>query len=271
MAGHRRGSYGSYDAGHQAAKRHIEEAKRLSHELGGTDKDVKNYFFTLSNTQLASILKDYGKLYGRGSLDYAIKTMPKWRSGRTQMSGLVASRLYNLLPPRMPMSAKYELVKTLWGKYSPHSHKVLTIGSDANPHEVMGVAEKHILDTIKEYSIPDPLQKRFKWLAGDDVGLQQQLLNHFLELEKKQAVEAIRVQQPIMLKHINQSNDSIHHLSQTVEIGSHRFDLVFSANESGVQLENPQPYRPSVSEGSDWGGVLWWIAGIVFLIILLSS
>ena len=46
--------------------------------------------------------------------EYAANTIPKWRTGRVQMGGMIAERLFNLLPPRMPLAVKYKLVEGLW-------------------------------------------------------------------------------------------------------------------------------------------------------------
>jgi hypothetical protein len=100
----------AYSRGSEAARRHIEEAKRFSNEIGGIDDDVKKYFFRLTPTQLEPILDEYGQIHGLSARDYAEKTIAKWSSGRTHMSGMVAARLFNLLPPRMPLSEKYDLV-----------------------------------------------------------------------------------------------------------------------------------------------------------------
>ena len=44
--------YSSRSAGLERALQHIEEAKQLTRELGGTDKDVKEYFFSLPTNEL---------------------------------------------------------------------------------------------------------------------------------------------------------------------------------------------------------------------------
>jgi hypothetical protein len=264
-----RRSYGYHDAGREAARQHIREAEQLSRELGGTDKDVKEYFFSLPPHELAGVLDSYGRKYGSSKQDYAEQAMPRWRSGRTKMSGLVAGRLYDFLPPRMPIKTKYNLVKTLWEKFSPRSHKVLRIGPDAHEPNVITAVQNHIFETITNYNIPEPLGMRFKWLSMGDVTVQQQLLNHFLEIEKKQAVELTQVQLPVMLKHLRQSGDKIHRLNQCIEIGNHKFDLAFDKKALGVTLEEPQLYG-SRSSGGDltW---LWWIVGLGLLWFLFTS
>jgi hypothetical protein len=89
------------------------------------DQGVKAYFFSLSPVELTAVLDDYQRAYGSEAREYAAKTIPKWRSGRVQMSGMVAERLFNLLPPRMPLGVKYKLVEGLWHHVGPSSkHRV---------------------------------------------------------------------------------------------------------------------------------------------------
>lgn len=258
--------------GLEAALQHIEDAKELSRELGGTDRDVKQYFFSLSKTQLRPILDEYERRYGRSKREYAEHAMPRWKSGRTKMSGLVAGRLYDLLPPRMPMSAKYDLTKTLWESYCPKSHKALRIGPTAAQDDVINAVRNHIFSTIENYVIPDPLQRRFSWLSSGDVEVQQQLLNHFLNLEKEQAVAGTAQQLPVMLKHLRESGDQIRGMKQSIEIGKHRFDLIYDTRAIELRFEEPTVARlaNSPSSDSDWSWI-WWIVGIAALIYFFVS
>ena len=94
---------------------------------------------------------------------------------------LVAERLFFLLPPRMPLPTKYEMVQTLWAKYGPRSDTAFVIGPDCDPTLASDEIERHLLDHVTHYSIPDQLEKRFTWLSSGDVAIRQQLLNHFLD------------------------------------------------------------------------------------------
>jgi hypothetical protein len=44
--------YKRYTIGHKKALQHIHEAEELSQQLGGTDEDVKKYFFSLPPKEL---------------------------------------------------------------------------------------------------------------------------------------------------------------------------------------------------------------------------
>ena len=66
----RSSTYGSGRSdGYERARQHIEDAQRLSRELGGTDVDVKKYFFSLPSNQLNVILTEYGEKFVKGAAD----------------------------------------------------------------------------------------------------------------------------------------------------------------------------------------------------------
>jgi hypothetical protein len=57
--------YSARSAGQEAALRHIEQARAFSLEIGGTDADVKRYFFSLSGPVLDEIFLAYSKTNGK--------------------------------------------------------------------------------------------------------------------------------------------------------------------------------------------------------------
>lgn len=273
MAGHRRhrryaGDAYSRDIGRERALQHIEDARRLTAELGGMDQDVKAYFFSLPPADLELLFVEYGKLHNNGRSDdqspeaYARATFSKWRSGSVKMSGKVAERLFNLLPPRMPVAKKYELAEGLWHHVGPQSQRTMRIGIDATVDEVVEQVRNHIQEVVTSYRIPDTLERRFAWLAGGDVGIKQDLLNHLRNMEKELVVQAARVQAPILLEHLR--TDTARYttrLAQILKIGKHELELVLDRDAAGVRLETPEETRRAnyaASAGSS-GSSLWWL------------
>ena len=57
--------YRGRNQGMERALKHIEEGREFSREIGGTDEDVKAYFFQLNPSELSQILSEYGRLYGK--------------------------------------------------------------------------------------------------------------------------------------------------------------------------------------------------------------
>jgi hypothetical protein len=270
--GYHGGYSGDRNPGLEAALQHIEDAKRLSEELGGTDKDVKEYFFNLPPDQLRKVLGRYAQRFGRSKREYAEQTMADWRSGRVHMSGLVAERLYSLLPPLMPLTDKYSLTESLWKHVCPSTHKVLVIGANADQQQIINVVREYAAQTVQGYFIQDGLAKRFKWLSAGDIQVQQQLMNHLLEMEKQVAVSALHEQLPVLMGHMRRHGSVTTHLQQTIQLGKHRIDLRFEANGSEVRMEEPRrfrPGRPGTGAGADltW---LWWVIGIAAVIAFFA-
>ena len=251
------------------ARQHIREAEALTRLLGGTDVTVKEYLFNLPQVELNRILKIYGRLHSSKAEDYARETLPKWTSGRVTMSGMVAERLYKLLPPTMPLEKKFQIAEELWRHVGPSSHKVLRFGETASYPILVSTIEKYITEVVQNYRIPENLQTRFDWLAGDDVGVKQQLLNHLQGLDKTLVIEAASVQAKSMLQHLSAENSGYTQLySHTVSVGKHQLQLVADHNVEGCKLEDYVPstsYQTGGNSGFVWKAVL--VVGIIALVI----
>ncbi|SLN72318.1 hypothetical protein [Oceanibacterium hippocampi] len=282
MARYRRKSRGSYqsnygyrshDIGWERALQHIEEAKELSRELGGTDKDVKAYFFSIPLHQLKTILDEYEAKYGRKAREYAERTLPKWRSGQVTMSGQNASRLFELIPPRMPLEEKYKLTENLWRHVGPNSRKTLRIGLDANIEDAIEAVRDHIEKVVIHYKIPADLERRFNWLSAGDVDVKQELLNHLRQMERTFVVDGAKTQLPVMLEHlISVDGRNTHRLAQILKVGNHELEILIDKNISGVKLEDPLGDAGSITASSNFGYIwLLWLIGIAIVIILLAQ
>jgi len=258
----------SNDIGLERALEHIREAEELSRELGGTDKDVKKYFFSLPPRERKKVFEEYGRKYGKIKQEYAEHTFHKWKTGQVKMSGLVAGRLFNLLPPRMPLKDKYALVKTLWKEYCPKSDKALLIGAHADEQEIIDIIKSYLMDVVINYQIPEPLERRFNWLATGDVNIKQQLLNYFLQKEKELIVHALKYRIPILLSHLRENESITQKMAQKIEIGKHKLEINFNPKKSGIKLIDRSEYFKSKisASGFDKMGCLIWI--IIILIFL---
>ena len=270
MGRYRRGRSGSYNhrsIGLERALEHIRKAEALSRELGGTDQDVKQYFFSLSPAQLREILDRYERKYGSSAREYAEKTLPSWSNGTVHMSGMVAERLFNLLPPMMPLEAKFRLTESLWRHVGPSSNKKYYVGHDVNIEDISQRVKEHLEEVVTHYQIPSSMEARFNWLSQGDVGVKQQLLNHFRQLEKQLLSDALRSQLPVLLNHLNSEKGNLTtHTAQVLKVGKHEVQVIVNERVSGVS--ESAPVRPSESSEYSW---IWWVAGIIFVLWLLSK
>jgi len=232
---------------YRSALKYIHDAKKLNRLLGGTDETVKQYLFNLPQENLNSVLEDYEEIYN-GESDYARETLPYWISGRVKMSGMVAERFYKLLPPIMPLRKKFQIAEELWRHVGPSSHKVLRFGETASYPLLVSTIETYITDVVHDYRIPENLENRFDWLAGDDIEVKQQLLNHLQNLDKTLVTEAAISQAKAMLEHLSTENAGYTQLySHTVSVGKHELQLVADHEVEGCKLEDYVPTSSSHS------------------------
>jgi hypothetical protein len=235
------------------------------------DQAVKAYFFSLPPSEFAAVLDEYERTYRSSAREYAVDTFPKWRAGRVQMSGMVAERLFKLLPPRMPLAVKYKLVEGLWHHVGPSSKWRLRVGLDADVAQVVEFARTKISEFVVKYKIPADLERRFNWLAAGDVTVKQLLLNHFQEIEKTVAVEAVRAQLPVMLEHLRSAGSQTGRLAQIVHVGKHELEIVLDQAKTGINSDRQS--RNNILDFTNYDNVLVLIIIILIFIIafLVSS
>ncbi len=255
-----------YDAGQEAARRHIKEAKDFTAELGGTDQDVKAYFFGLSGSDLDVILSAYGAEFGKSAESYAREALPKWRSGAKKMSGLVAKRLFGFLPARMPLGKKYELAENIWKHFGPSSSHTLTVGPTADVGAVAKLVADKLDGDVTTYSVPENVGNRFKWLSDGDIGIHEQMLNHFRQQEKQLAVSKVTAELPILQRQMCDTSVHTHKASTTIQIHKHTISIHLDKSLGDRVVEG---YRGKGGSGS--GGTIWiWIAIIVVVLFLMT-
>lgn len=271
------------DYGREAALRHIADAQELSEELAGTDRAVKQYLFSLSGAELRRLLDSYEAISSPVARDYAEQTLPAWRSGKRQMSGTVAERFYDVLPPVMPLTTKYSIAETLWNHYGPSSDVNVKIGNDVTLGELLDEVEAHIISTVMNYQIPDDLSERFDWLASGDVSVRQQILNYLRQLERDAVVRQSRERIKIMLEtYFENPSEVVQQYKETLQVGKHKLTLTPVRASVGIEFERNIVETPTIlskstgkSEPTFWetstGGMIGWaIVAVVALFIILG-
>jgi hypothetical protein len=185
------------------------------------------------------------------------------------MSGMVAERLFDLLPRTMPLTIKYQLTEKLWKHFGPSSRKRLRIGLDADIGPILDAVRSHIDEVVVHYRIPENLERRFEWLAAGDVNVKQQLLNHVRASEKALVVEGARIQMPVMLQHLSSPEGrQTKRLAQVLRVGKHELELLLDKKASGVTLEEWSYIHDRADAGFPWGCLV--PIGIVIALYILS-
>lgn len=261
----RRSGYRSFarsNYGREAAQKHIADAHRLSERLGGMDQEVKDYFFSLSRDQLAQVFKSYGDKYGEQKRSYAVATFTKWRDGTVYMSGLVAERLFDFLPPIMPIHLKLRIVEGLFENSGLAKSDYVLAPQNTHPSKIISFVGTHFFKDIEAQQIANELKSQFNWLAGEDAMVAEQILQHSLKLTveaKKEATAAIMQQ---MDRDRAANNDVIREVVSTIRVRKHevhikRTEVVEEIVSVGKSSFDRGGRKPENSSGSDFAWLIW--------------
>jgi hypothetical protein len=213
---------------------------------------------------LDPILIEYGNRYGKLAEDYARETFGRWRSGARKMSGLVAKRLFSLLPERMPERKKYELAENIWLHFGPSSHTSYTIGPETQIEEVLQTVVDKLDQVVQQYDIPQNIKNRFAWLSAGDIQVEEQLLNHMRQLQKSLVIQKISDEIPLLQHQIKEHSEITVSAKSDVQVHKHIISITLNKNMGNGITEGltktKQPYA--------WQELLKFIGFIGFLYIL---
>ncbi len=263
----RRNSYRNRSIHLERALEHIREAETLSKELGGTDKDVKEYFFSLSSNHLKVVLDKYENEYGKQARDYAEKTFSKWKSRKVHMSGMIAERLFNLLPPSMPIESKFKLTESLWNHVAPSSRKTYYVGLDVDLEEISQKVKNHLAKVVTYHEIPSAMRSRFNWLSQGDIEIKQKLLNYFQQQQKELLSSALSTQLPVLLNHLRSGKgDLTNYTAQILKVGKHEVRVEINKRVNGISETAPKKLQQK--SVNSW---IWLVTGIIILLVIFSK
>jgi hypothetical protein len=212
------------------ARRHIQEAQEFSREVGGLDAEVKAYFFSLDREQLDLLLKEYGKKYSPQAASYARQAIPKWRAGSTKMSGTVMKRLFDLLPPLMPLHMKFDLAERVWLHSGPASRHEYVIGPNADVAELIALVCGKLDEVVIPYELEEAVPHRFHWLSAGDVKVKEKLLNHSRQVQKTLAAEKLSLEIPVLQRQVRDHAD-ITRLAR-IELKIHKHSVIVSVEKA---------------------------------------
>ena len=237
--------------------------------MGGSVSDVKAYFFGLKNAELNELFSVYRRKYGASKEAYARQAFSKWRSRATQMSGLVAKRLFDLLPPRMPIATKLELAGNVWRHFGPSSTHRFTIGPNANVELVIGRIHEKLTAAIQDHNIPENVKNRFDWLAAGDVSVKEQLLNYFRQLDRQIAAENLHEQIPVLQAQMRDHGAHTGSVHTKIQIDKHSVEIWIDPKLDSQFREGRLEPKPSTRGAS---GTIWFLVlvAVVIAIIYLS-
>jgi len=151
---------------------HVLAFKALENKLGPAVTDVKKSFFNLSSGKLDQLLLIYKEEYGFKPYEYALQTIPKWRDGRTKMSGQTMERLLNLVPKFLTDDERFEITKSVCEHFSNERLTTEYVNIDLENIDTglieleRKILKFHSPEIIK--SIPEKVVEVAVWLNDND-------------------------------------------------------------------------------------------------------
>lgn len=212
------------------ARRHIQEAHEFSRDFEGLDADVKAYFFSLDRDQLDHLLKEYGKRYSPQAESYARQTLPKWQAGSARMSGTVIKRLFDLLPPLMPLPMKFQLAERIWLHFGPSSRHEYIVGPNADVDDLIEMVCAKLDQEVVPYEMEDTVPHRIHWLSSGDVKVKEKLLNHSRQVQKALAKEKLSLEVPVLQRQVREHPDVT--LLARTELKINKHTVIISVDRS---------------------------------------
>jgi len=132
--------------------------------------------------------------------------------------------------------------------------------------EIVG---QHVTATVTGHTIPDALQRRFKWLADGDAQVMQQFLNHFLIRDRQQAIATVRAEVALILQHVR-DDPAVRGFHRELKVGGHTVHIFFDPRVADVKLSPGSP-RYQAAPDYSWIGCLGVIAAIIVLFLLFKA
>lgn len=228
-----RRSYSSYGS------QHISQRDSLSRTFAGIDKDIEKIFLSLENSTLNSLLASYSEKFGKSAEIYARTTYQKWRSGSVKMSGQTASRLLELLPPLLPASTKFELIRKL--RQGHFKKRSIYIKADVDNWKQSLI--KPIQELVAEsssFSLPAEILIKARWLSDGDSASAERLL---VAAEQEEAAIRVAFLEDEMrrIESILRDLDATRRMSHTIELP-----------QGSITLNIELPARTLVQRLTDW-------------------
>lgn len=275
---YKRHSYSSRSYGQEAARQHIAEAHALSERLGGMDQEVKAFFFDLDRERLSDVLDRYERKFGSDKRAYAEQTFPRWRSGERQMSGLVAGRLFDLLPPIMPIDLKLRIVEGLFEKSGKPKTDYVLVPMKTHPADVVHFVDETCFGYLSEVGIDTSIKRQFDWLSSDDAAVAERLFKHVMQVTFEAKKEASAAMMAQLDRDRATHADTIKEITSTIRLRQHEVHIKRADTVEDLRTVDRLTFdrggRPQISSSSSnngWGSVVLVLLGIWALIVLTNQ
>jgi hypothetical protein len=164
---------------------------RLSAALNGFDRDILEYFYSLTPDQLAHLINIYSESYGEGPAAYARRTYAGWKDGKVRPSAQTIHRLLDSLPLVLDFDGKCELLRRLRERHRRLEHHSLKVRADDWKEHVIPLV-RTVIQKAYRANLPEAVERRLTWLSNGDMQTARAILAHSQALEGAVAVTLLQ-------------------------------------------------------------------------------
>ena len=276
-----RGRRRSKSAGQYAREKHVREAEQLTRELGGADQIVKSWFFSASDDDLKAVLDEYERQFGAGRRAYAEGAIDQWMTGRRRMSGVVAERLFKVIPRFMPAADRLRIAEHLWRHLLRNERVLLEVNPQAPEDEIIASIVHHVASAEVSAAHIESYRERFEWLEDGEVLALNDILAHLARLHRDAVIAAASNKVSMLVSHLRTNADIDGEIRETFDASGVSVTVRFSRSVDGIR--RVQSFRRSPSEAhsdfvprnaqptSNGGtGCVWIVIIAVILLVILA-
>jgi len=129
----------------------------------------------LEDEPLDDLFKLYKEQFGENAAQYARHTYRKWKAEEVRPNRQTFSRFLLYLPKVMSFDLKCEVLRELREAYCAKDNYKLTVHTD-DWKETLDPLVRSIISKANDAELPQALQERLRWLAGDDMQVAREIL-----------------------------------------------------------------------------------------------
>lgn len=229
--GYRRRSYKSWRSrGYGRTTSWTSKYAELNRIFGPVVPKIRAAFLELADDALDELLSDYGAIHGASAEQYARKTHPAWKSGKTNLSGQTMERLVELVPPYLEPEQRMALVRELAKKHEPRKpFKSVAINIE-QPDAGFAQLDSTLDDMDHEdvlAHLPEQVMKAATWLYDDDITAARAVLaeakrveNQLTKAQARREIELLK--RTILSGQVKTANYSVELPAGTLSVSASR-------------------------------------------------
>lgn len=158
----------------------------LSALFGSAIEKIRYAFINLDEDARDELFSDYGAIHGDSAERYARKTFPKWKSGKTNLSGQTMERLVELVPPYLSSEQRFSILQLVLQRHKKSAPSRTIRINVKQPEEGFSELQNALASMSHDdvlAHLPESVMKAGSWLYDDDITATRAMLAEVERLE----------------------------------------------------------------------------------------